>query len=193
MTLNKTELRKQTIHNLKALDSEEKKRIESQMLEILQNRQIWKKAKTVAITVSQGFEWDTKPFIEAAWAAGKTVCVPKCEPESKQLTFHAFTSYDQLEVVYYGLLEPKPNETEIVEKNSIDLIVVPGLMFDKRGYRVGFGGGFYDRYLAGYKNRTVSLVSEDIQLVDHVPNESFDIPVECLITEKTFYNTNAGD
>lgn len=191
--MDKTALRKQTIHNLKQLKPEAKKHIEASMLENLQKLRVWKHARTIAITISQGFEWDTKPIIEAAWAEGKRVCVPKCEPKEKKLAFHSFTSYDQLEVVYYNLLEPKPDETEVFEKNSIDLIIVPGLLFDKRGYRVGFGGGFYDRYLAGYKNRTVSLVSEEIQLVDEVPNESFDIPVECIVTEKMYYNTNAGD
>lgn len=191
--MDKKELRKETIHNLKNLSDDDKLNIEKGMLEHLQKLRVWKRARTIAITISQGFEWNTKPIIELAWAEGKRVCVPKCTPEGRKLTFHAFTSYDQLEVVYYNLLEPKADETEVIEKNGIDLIVVPGLLFDKRGYRVGFGGGYYDRYLQGYKNRTVSLVSEELQLVDEVPNESFDIPVECIVTENDFYNTNAGD
>jgi len=191
--MDKKELRKQTIHKLKNLSDEEKLKIEKGMLEYLQKLRVWKRARSIAITISQGFEWNTKPIIELAWAEGKRVCVPKCTPDDRKLTFHDFTSYDQLEVVYYNLLEPKADETKIIDKNAIDLIVVPGLLFDKRGFRVGFGGGYYDRYLQGYKNRTVSLVSEKLQLVDEVPDESFDIPVECIVTENGFYNTNAGD
>lgn len=188
--MEKSELRKNAIHTLKSLSVSDKQMIEKQLMDQLQNSPVWKQASTIAITISQGFEWDTKPIIEAAWNAGKTVCAPKCEPKERRLDFYSFESFDQLEVVYYNLLEPKPESGKKLEKDDINLIVVPGVLFDRRGYRIGFGGGYYDRFLADYKNETISLVSE-IQLVDELPVEPFDVPVHFIATESAILAAEA--
>src|SRR5699024_7389164 len=106
----------------------------------------------------------------------------KCFPKEKRLVFYKFTSYDELEIVYYNLKEPRPLKTNEMDKDHIDLIIVPGLVYDQEGYRIGFGGGYYDRFLANYANETVSLAGQ-IQMVTNVPSESFDIPVNHIITE----------
>ncbi|WP_229683032.1 5-formyltetrahydrofolate cyclo-ligase [Virgibacillus oceani] len=180
--MDKLQLRKSTIATLKAIPETEKKTIEQNLAYFLTTSAMWNNATTIGITVSNGFEWNTRPIIEAAWAQGKTVSVPKCEPKQKQLTFYQFESDDQLEIVYYNLLEPIPEETKKMDKHDIDLLVVPGLLFDKFGFRIGFGGGYYDRYLTDYANQTVSLASSH-QLVDSLPFESFDIPVNQLVTD----------
>lgn len=188
--MNKEALRKQAIHTLKDLSASEKADIEARLLAELVESECWKASNVIGITISQGFEWDTKPVIEAAWKAGKTVCAPKCQPKERKLVFHRIDHFDQLEVVYYNLLEPKAGETEAIAKDGIDLIVVPGVLFDRKGYRIGFGGGYYDRYLADYRNQTVALVSE-IQLVDELPKETFDIPVQQLATEGAILTTQS--
>lgn len=159
-----------------------RKQNEQKLMEHLLESELWKQAAMIGITMAQAFEWNTKPIIEAAWDQGKKVCIPKCNPQEKKLTFYQLQNYDQLEVVYYNLLEPKPSETEKTEKMKIDLLIVPGIVFDKQGFRIGFGGGYYDRFLTDFANETVSLAST-MQLVDHVPSESFDIPVKHIITE----------
>src|SRR5699024_12883003 len=108
---------------------------------------------------------------------------PNSVTSTREMVFDKIVNFNQLEVVYYNLLEPKPQETKPVEKNSIDLIVVPGVVFDKVGYRIGFGGGYYDRFLADYQNETVSLLHTE-QLVDCIPIDSHDIAVNHLLTEK---------
>ncbi|WP_099158509.1 5-formyltetrahydrofolate cyclo-ligase [Virgibacillus ndiopensis] len=180
--LDKLQLRKSAIAKLKKIKENEKRAIEQKLKHYLTTSAAWENATTIGITVSQGFEWNTKPLIEEAWEQGKIVCVPKCEPKEKLLTFYQLKSYDQLEIVYYNLLEPKPKETKKVDKNDIDLLVVPGLVFAKNGIRIGFGGGYYDRYLTNFLNQTISLASIH-QLVDSLPFESFDIPVNQLVTE----------
>src|SRR5699024_2258906 len=101
------------------------------------NSTLWKQAETIGITMAQEFEWSTKPIIKEAWNNGKTICVPKCNPQNKQLTFYQLQDFNQLEIVYYNLLEPKPEETEEIVKSNIDLLVVPGIVFDKRGFQIG--------------------------------------------------------
>lgn len=182
LLLNKRQLRKSAIATLKNFSDEKRHAIEKRLREHLFTTDMWKAANTIGITVSQRFEWNTKPIIEVGWQQGKTMCVPKCIPQEKKLIFYRLDHFSQLEVVYSGLLEPKPEEATQIEKSHIDLLIVPGLLFDKKGFRVGFGGGYYDRFLTDFPNQTVSLMHSS-QLVERVPSESFDIPVQQLITE----------
>nr|WP_164670338.1 5-formyltetrahydrofolate cyclo-ligase [Virgibacillus doumboii] len=180
--MEKTELRKDTIKKLKNIPDAERKQIEDGLKYHLVESDLWKQSDIIGITISNGFEWNTKPIIETAWQEGKTVCVPKCLPKQRKMEFYQINTYDQLEVVYYQLLEPIPEETVKMEKNMIDLLVVPGLLFDKNGYRIGFGGGYYDRFLEDYRNKTVSIASAS-QIVEELPAESYDLPIERIITE----------
>lgn len=188
MLMDKAELRKEAIHTLKDLSETKKEQIELALTEELLNSPYWRDAQTIGITISQGFEWDTEPIIRAAWESGKNVCAPKCIPKTKALSFYNFTSYEQLEVVYYNLKEPDKTKTKLVKKDDIDLIIVPGVLFDHSGYRIGFGGGYYDRFLEDFNNQTISLVSS-IQLVEQLPKESYDIPVKHVITEDGIIDT----
>ncbi|ALX48086.1 5-formyltetrahydrofolate cyclo-ligase [Lentibacillus amyloliquefaciens] len=189
--MEKTELRNNMIQQLKKLPDSERTKIEQALAENLTDSDVWKQSNTIGITVSNGFEWNTKPIIEAAWQQGKLVCVPKCLPKKRQLNFYELNSYDQLEVVYHNLLEPKPEITEEMSKDRIDLLVVPGLLFDKNGYRIGFGGGYYDRFLTDFPNRKLSMAAT-IQLVNKLPRDPFDIPVEEIITENGFWQRGGG-
>lgn len=178
----KADYRKQIKQYLHNLTSQEKANIENSLVLHLLQTETWNQAAMIGITVSQKHEWDTKPIIEKAWSQNKKVCVPKCYPKQSELVFYEITSFDQLESVFYGLLEPVPKQQYKVEKKKIDLMVVPGLVFDSKGYRIGYGGGYYDRYLADYKGLTVSLASTG-QFIDSIPNDHYDIPVQQIITE----------
>ncbi|MGM7701987.1 5-formyltetrahydrofolate cyclo-ligase [Pseudalkalibacillus sp. Hm43] len=148
----------------------------------------WKQAATIGVTVSRGNEIDTYPIIEKAWSEGKTVAVPKCHAKDYSMDFRKLESFDQLEVVYFGLREPIVEKTTQIEPNEMGLLIVPGLLFDKSGYRVGFGGGFYDRYLDRFTGTTVSLL-HSVQLHDEIPRESFDQPVDFLIFPDRVHQT----
>lgn len=125
-------------------------------------------------------EWDTVPIIEKAWEEGKRVAVPKCLPNRK-MSFYQLDHFNQLVKGMHDIPEPNPDQTIIIEKNNIDLLIVPGIVFSPNGYRIGFGGGYYDRFLADFRNETVSLASHH-QMVDQLPIDSFDIPVQHIIT-----------
>ena len=141
----------------------------------------WKKAKIIGIYVSRQPEVDTYQIIRKAWEQGKQVVIPRCSPTDKRLSFRTLTEFSQLESVYYGLLEPIEEMTAEINAEMIDLIIVPGLGYTRSGYRLGFGGGYYDRFLANYSGKTLSLAFNQ-QIISHLPIEDHDIPVSKIIT-----------
>lgn len=157
--------------------------IETKIRENLFSSSTWKKAKTIGVTVSRGAEWDTSKIMEEGWQLGKKICVPKCYPKEKKLVFYEIDNFEQLEISFYNLKEPIVEKTKVVEKEEIDLLIVPGVVFNENGYRIGFGGGYYDRYLVDFPNDTVSLAWSG-QVVESLPVEEHDIAVGKIITEK---------
>lgn len=143
----------------------------------------WQQAHLIGVTISKQPEVDTYQIIRKAWELGKKVAAPKCHPKEKKLTFHIITDFSQLESVFYGLLEPKEELTEEVKSQQIDLLLVPGLAFTKEGYRLGFGGGYYDRYLKNFPGKTISLAFSP-QIIPSFHVEKHDIPVSKIITNE---------
>jgi 5-formyltetrahydrofolate cyclo-ligase len=142
----------------------------------------WKNADTIGITISNPPEVDTYQIIRKAWELGKTVVVPKCNSSEKQLGFRKLDRFSQLESVFFGLYEPNELLTNEVHADKIDLLIVPGLAFNKKGYRLGFGGGYYDRFLMNYHGVKISLAF-DSQIVSSLPIEAHDLPVTKIITD----------
>ncbi|MFC0014821.1 MULTISPECIES: 5-formyltetrahydrofolate cyclo-ligase [Allobacillus] len=153
------------------------------MMVHLQETNLWQEADTVALTIPRNNELNVEEIIKAAWKSGKQVVIPKCFPKKDHhMEFYLYTNKKELENVYLDLYEPKDRREKIVDKDFIDLIIVPGLLFDPKGYRIGYGGGYYDRYLVDYPNSTVSLAMEE-QIVQYIPFDDNDIPVDFIITE----------
>lgn len=146
-----------------------------------------KHANIIGLTISAFPEVNTVPLIEKLWSQGKRVAVPKCEPKTRAMIFYEITSFDQLETVYMQLKEPITSLTKEVSKEAIDCLIVPGVVFDPFGYRVGFGGGYYDRYLTDYNGERITLAFA-LQLIHKVPTDQFDLPVHKIITETSIIN-----
>ncbi|WLD92070.1 5-formyltetrahydrofolate cyclo-ligase [Alkalihalobacillus sp. AL-G] len=178
--MTKQEIRKSIQKQLVKMPKQEREHLSRHIRDNLFATKEWKSAETIGVTVSRGAEIDTYPIIRRGWEDGKSVVVPKCHPGDFSMDFRKLQSFDELETVYFGLKEPIIEETQSVSPDQIDLLIVPGLAYDESGYRVGFGGGYYDRYLQRYSNRTVSLLFPS-QLVNELPRESFDFPVDGLI------------
>jgi 5-formyltetrahydrofolate cyclo-ligase len=142
----------------------------------------WRTSRTIAVTVSNFPEVDTWQVIRKGWQEGKRILVPKCVPNNKKLDFYYLDSFGDLEKVFYGLFEPAPTKNILADSDEIDLVIVPGLAFMKSGYRLGFGGGYYDRFLENFQGMTLSLAFQE-QLIDEVPVEHFDIPVAAIVSE----------
>lgn len=187
-TFNKSDLRERVLDRIKYLSKLEKKEIEHQLREMLFHSQIWKEAKTIGITFSTDLEWDTTRIIEQAWKEKKIVAIPKVIAKEKRMTFHRINSFSDVKLGYANIKEPIASQTEIIDKEQIDLLIVPGVVFDVQGYRIGFGGGYYDRFLSDFKQNTLSLVSE-LQLMEQIPKEDHDIPVQYIVSEARMIKT----
>ncbi|URM34111.1 5-formyltetrahydrofolate cyclo-ligase [Cytobacillus firmus] len=183
MEIDKKVLRKQMQDRMKELSKPEYEQLSYQIATSLYSSPLWSQAKTIGITVSKVPEADTWQIIRRAWSEGKRVVVPKCIPQSKQMEFRELKSFMDLESVYYGLWEPNPEKTDEVSCEEIDTLIVPGLAYMKNGFRLGFGGGYYDRFLENYKGRTVSLAFE-MQVITRFQVENHDKPVEMIITDQ---------
>ncbi|EMR05936.1 hypothetical protein C772_02207 [Bhargavaea cecembensis DSE10] len=179
---------------LDALGSMEPEAYAARSLEAIQRLRTdsrYKEAGTIGVTISRFPELDTRPLVEAAWEDGKRVAAPKCSPSDWSMQFRYIRSYEELETVYMDLLEPAEDRTSPAGKEEIDLLIVPGVAYSESGYRVGFGGGYYDRYLTQFAGDRVSLAFEE-QLCGEVPVEPHDIPVDSIFTERRMIDCRGG-
>jgi len=152
----------------------------TQLLRNLMATPEWQQADSIATTVSSPIEVATSPIIQAALDAGKKVYLPKTMPH-RQMAFLPFTNSEDLVVSSYGIPEPAYDET-LVNQNP-DLVIVPGVAFAAdTNYRVGFGGGYYDRFLAQYTGNTVALVPTAMKFSEADWSiEEYDIKIGKLI------------
>ena len=176
----KSELRKQVLQEMKAIPRKQKQAIDQALTEGLLQHPFYQEANTIATYLSFPHEFQTQGLIEQALKDGKKVLIPKTYPKGRM----DFVVYNpqQLVKTSFGLLEPQ-GDLEVVDASQIDLIHVPGLAFTREGYRIGYGGGYYDRYLKHFTGHTLSTVYP-CQIRDFIP-EDHDIPVqEVLIDER---------
>lgn len=174
-------LRNKTIAAMKELPQSVKAEADSQLTQRFIQLPAFQEAKTLATYLSMGHEFSTASLIQAALQLGKRVCVPRTYPQGRM----EFVEYDPdiLEKTRFGLLEPN-EKGKLVDQSEIDLIHVPGLVFQSKGYRIGYGGGYYDRYLADFTGKTVSTIYS-IQQKEFQP-DAFDQAVqEVLVYEVT--------
>ncbi len=145
----------------------------------------FKKSKTIFCFLSTSFEVQTERIIRESLRLGKQVLVPLLEPGGENLKASRIPSMDiDFVIGEYGVRQPAPKFRNIVPFANIDFVVVPGLAFDNFGNRIGYGGGFYDKFFKKI-TRDVSrvAVSYDFQLFNLVPHSHSDEPVHFLITE----------
>jgi 5-formyltetrahydrofolate cyclo-ligase len=179
--MEKKQLRIQLRESLSNLSKPRYEELTKQITSQLYQDEDWQKSNIIGITISKFPEVDTYQIIRKAWELGKTVAVPKCHPKEKRMSFRIISDFSQLESVFYGLLEPIEEKTKLINHKDIDLLIVPGLGYTKEGYRIGFGGGYYDRYLKDYSGKTISLAFQ-LQIIPTFKTEYFDIPVAKIIT-----------
>ena len=177
MLSQKTGLRKKIRAARDALSIEAIKNKSASIAENLFALPEFRKAKTVAFYISKGSEVQTKSMLENAIAEGKKILVPSA---SERFILLEFVSFSDLEKGRFGLLEPK---TKIAAKQEPDLIIIPGLAFDKNGNRIGYGKGGYDNFLKNSKAKRIALCFE-CQLVDKIPAEEHDQKMDIVVTEK---------
>jgi 5-formyltetrahydrofolate cyclo-ligase len=155
------------------------RRIEERLAELA----VWRDAEVVHTYVGavQG-EVATRGMVARALREGKTVVCPRVRWNPRGLDSFAIGSLDELVESTRGLWEPDSARVTPVDDATLDLVLVPGIAFDRRGWRIGFGAGLYDRFLAGVDAPRVALAFS-LQILDPLPVESHDEPVDWIVTE----------
>ena len=144
---------------------------------LLAENELYKNAKTFYGYLPYNQEVRTVPMLEQALRDGKRVAVPKCYGEEMK-----FIYMDDLSLVapgYAGI--PEPIADGPVADDPSALVLMPGMAFDPQGHRIGYGGGFYDKFLAAEPNHPTLALCYDFQMLDHLETEQFDIPVDTVL------------
>ncbi|MBO5227406.1 MAG: 5-formyltetrahydrofolate cyclo-ligase [Lachnospiraceae bacterium] len=177
---DKITLRKQILSMRKGLTS---KQIKEKSVRVIENIIVtaeYKNATCIYAYMPAKGEVDVTSLIEEAWHDGKKVAVPKVI--DKDMIFYYIKSFDDLESGYFGILEPKEGLEAAACENA--LLIIPGVAFDKEGHRIGYGGGFYDRYLEEHAGHFVMAPAYDFQVVDRIVVEEHDIGVDMVVSER---------
>lgn len=181
----KRRLRREIEAKLSALTDEEYHESNALIQRRFLNLDRVRRAKTIMIYASFAREAATFPLIEALFKTGKTVSLPRCIP-GNDLAAGVVSDLDQLVPGCFGILEPSATVPSI-EPEALDLIVVPGLAFDRYGHRLGRGAGYYDRFLSRTPARTFKLgLAYDFQILHLIPTAGHDIPMDGLLTPSLY-------
>lgn len=166
----------------KSMNQEEKKSADRQIFEKLIDTYAFKNSELILTYISVSDETDTISLIKYCFENDKRVAVPKCLDKNGNMEFFEIKSFNDVKPSYFGLLEPSENCPEItLFYNS--LCVVPAFSYDIKGYRIGYGGGFYDRFLSKHNVFKAGICYDECIETNHLHDE-FDINVDIVITEK---------
>ncbi len=178
--MNKAEQRKLLKAARDGMSESERREKSAAVLKLLTDWEIYKKARAVMTYVSFGSEVGTDAIIEKILSDGKTAAVPLCG-DGAEMTARVIRARNELSPGTYGV--PEPTESSpLLSKDDIDLMIVPGLGFDKSGNRIGYGKGYYDRYLKNYRGVSVGLCCGAC-LRDNICGGPHDQKVDFIITE----------
>lgn len=181
----KDEIRAEYSARRASMDPAEKKRRDDAICRAATALASFRYAEYVLLYASTENEIQVQAIAEEALARGKKIAFPRCDKESHTMQYHLVSSLDELAQDSYGILEPPPENPIYDPENDLGSAVcfVPGLVYDKAGYRLGYGKGFYDRYLSHFSGCTLGVVYSDY-ILPTVPRGRFDVSVDILLTEK---------
>ncbi len=170
------------------LSPQDKLRLDEDVLSRVTRLNQYTNADLLLIYVSTAIEVDTRKLIERALQDGKRVAVPRCVPNTRNMEFYEITSLNELTPGTFGVDEPQPDPRRLLPTDPGGLCIVPALCYDEYGYRLGYGKGYYDRFLATYTGITVGICYA--ACVRHsLVHGRFDRPVELLVTERYIKRT----
>ena len=156
--------------------------------ERLVNTDVYKKAEWIFPYVNYGSEVETVTLIEMSLKQGKKVAVPLLiNPRENKMVFQQIDELKNINKVHYGIMEPERDDSRFVEPTDKTLIIVPGIAFDVNGYRLGYGGGYYDRYLSDHTMLANYGLGFEMQIVDRILIDGYDVRLDGLITEERTY------
>lgn len=179
---NKAALRRRFLQERTHITPEKQAERDNEILYRLLTMAEYRHASAVYTYVSRKDEVSTRILIQAAWANGKTVAVPRWQADGT-MTFYRIRSWDDLKPGRFGIEEPVDSCPPAPMPDKSALCIVPGLAFDVEGYRLGYGKGCYDRYLPVFPGLTIGLCPASAAVLA-LPREESDCPVQLIITEQ---------
>ncbi|MDD5953295.1 MAG: 5-formyltetrahydrofolate cyclo-ligase [Oscillospiraceae bacterium] len=187
----KTSLRKKYRSYREALPTGKKNVFDASIKHNLLKLNEYKENDILFLYVSKEIEVDTYGIMAQCWQDGKTVAVPRCVPGTRDMEFYRIRQREDLEEGTFGVMEPIVSQCEKITDFSHGLCVVPGLCFDAKGFRLGYGKGYYDRFLSGFQGSTAGICyAECVQW--NLPHGYFDRPVDVLVTENYIRRISKG-
>lgn len=184
----KNKLRREIKEQRRNLDSQERETCDAKIGERLRQLWLYRESKIIFTYVSLADETDTRKFIVRALEDGKKVAVPRCIKGTRNMEFCFINSMEDLEEGAFGVLEPKES-CEVISDYSEGFCIVPALSFDRKGYRLGYGKGYYDRFLADFCGKTVGICYNRF-VIPALPRGKFDKSVDLVVTEKKVISTH---
>ena len=175
--MDKKELRRQIREQKRAMTEAEIVEKSEKLGALFAASVLYQNAKTIYGYLPYNQEVRTIPMLEQALRDGKVVAVPKVIGD--EMVFIRMDDLTQVEKGYAGIPEPVANGPAADDPHA--LVLMPGLAFDPQGHRIGYGGGFYDRFLASEPEHPTLALCYDFQMLPHVETEEFDIPVDCVL------------
>lgn len=180
---SKKEVRKIIKERRAFLTEEKRKNLDKLIFEKVIASKEYKDAECIFIFVSYDSEVDTHNIIKQAIKDGKKLCVPKVISLEEGMIIVQIKSFEDLESGAYGILEPKDNTLKI-DESLIDVSYLPGLAFDRKGGRVGYGGGFYDRFIGKTREDSKKIgIGYSFQILEEVPMDAHDKFIDGIITD----------
>jgi 5-formyltetrahydrofolate cyclo-ligase len=180
----KKSIREEMIKHRDSLSIDIKEKWDENIFNNFINSKFYKYSNTIFSFVSFKSEVDTHKIIKYALNDGKTIYVPKVKSKQKEMEIFKIEGFNNLKKGYFGILEPV-EECKIACRDNIDLILMPGVAFDKYGGRIGYGAGFYDRFLSSMKKDINKIaLAYKFQVIDKVPEDKNDVRVDGIITEE---------
>ncbi len=178
--LTKAQIRSKILLQLKTQEEEDRSRKSKIIQNKLLRNKVFRKAKIVMFYIAFGGEVNTEEMIREAKKIGKLICVPICRKDKETMQPAILEDSGKLKRGPYGVLEPVAEA--LVEPKDVDLIIVPGLAFDKKCNRLGRGKGYYDRFLRKLSDKTPSIgLAFDFQILPLIPTTAFDVSVKEII------------
>ena len=175
--MDKKELRRQIREMKRAMTPEQIEQASRRLGELFLDTPQYKNAKTIYGYLPYNQEVRTVPMLEQALKDGKKVAVPKCYGD--EMKFIYLEDLTQVELGYCNI--PEPIADGPVAEDETALVLMPGMAFTKNGDRMGYGGGFYDKFLAKEPNHPTVALCYSFQMVESLPTAEYDIPVDCVL------------
>ncbi len=180
---SKKSIRKIVKEKKDILTEDQRQKLDNMIFNNVTTSDEYKNSNVVFIFVSYNNEVDTHKIIKQALKDGKILCVPKVISKEEGMIIVRIKQFEDLQAGAYGILEPKNDELRIAE-DEIDISYLPGLAFDKKGGRVGYGGGFYDRFLRKTRENSKKIgLAYGFQIFHEVPMEEHDVFIDGIITD----------